>query len=296
MTFQLEGAYVALVTPFRKGAVDKDKISELTEWQIKSGITGIVACGTTGETPTLSEDEQDLVIRTIVETANNRIQVIAGTGSNDTHHVIERNKRLKDLGVDGVLVVSPYYNRPTQEGLFLHFKAVAEATDLPIIVYNIQSRTAVNIETPTLAKIAKDSPNVVGVKESSGNMDQITNAIISCGSKFSVLSGDDSYTLPLVAVGGKGIISTVANIIPRDVVDLTKASLNGDIPHAREIHQRIFPLIRAAFCETNPGPIKHMMAMAGMIEAEWRLPMCGVRDENKAKLQDIVNKHVKDKP
>lgn len=293
MSFKLEGTYVALVTPFHNNAVDKDKIRELTEWQIKSGITGIVACGTTGETPTLSEQEQDLVIQTIVETANKRIQVIAGTGSNNTHHVIERNKRVQDLGVDGTLIVSPYYNKPTQEGLYLHYTTVAKATSLPIVVYNIQGRTSVNIETPTLARIAKECPNIVGVKESSGNIDQITQTILSCGPTFSVLSGDDSYTLPLVAVGGKGLISTVANIIPKEMVELTKAALAGDMARARELHQQVFPLIRAAFVETNPGPIKHMMALAGMIEAEWRLPMCGVRDDNLPRLKEIVAKHVK---
>jgi 4-hydroxy-tetrahydrodipicolinate synthase len=292
MGLRLEGAYTALVTPFKDGAVDAAKIEKLVALQLKAGMTGIVACGTTGETPTLSEDEQDLVIRTIVAAANGRMQVIAGTGSNDTRHVIERNKRVAALGVDAVLVVSPYYNKPTQEGLYRHFSAVAKASYLPIVIYNIQGRTAVNIEPATLARIVKDNPNVIGVKESSGNVDQMTQIALELPSGFAMLSGDDSYTLPCIGVGGKGVISTVANIVPDLMVELTNEALAGKMMDARALHQKLFPLIRAIFIETNPGPVKEALAMMGLIEREWRLPMVGISEANQAKLRGVLKDFV----
>jgi 4-hydroxy-tetrahydrodipicolinate synthase len=288
MALHLEGSYTALVTPFKDGKVDVKTIEKLVELQVEGGMTGIVACGTTGETPTLSEDEQDLVISTVAKAAKGRLQVIAGTGSNNTQHVIERNARVAKLGVDGVLVVSPYYNKPTQEGLFRHFSAVAQATALPIVIYNIQSRTAVNIEPATLARIVDANPNVVGVKESSGNVDQMTQIVLSLPSSFAMLSGDDSYVLPLIAVGGKGVISTVGNIVPGQITALTKAALAGDMGEARRLHQKLFPLIRATFIETNPGPVKEALALMGLIEAEWRLPMGPITDANRAKLYDVL--------
>jgi 4-hydroxy-tetrahydrodipicolinate synthase len=288
MTLHLEGSYVALVTPFKDGKVDVEKIKALVERQVKGGMAGIVACGTTAETPTLSEDEQDLVIRSVVEAARGRLQVIAGTGSNNTQHVIERNKRVASLGVDGVLVVSPYYNKPTQEGLFQHFTAVAKATDLPIIVYNIQGRTGVNVDPATLARIVAAAPNVIGLKEASGNVDQMSKMVLSLPPSFAVLSGDDSYTLPCIAVGGKGVISTVGNIVPDLVVALTEAALGGDLATARKAHLRLFPLIRATFIETNPGPVKEALAMMGLIDAEWRLPMCGISESNRNTLRSVL--------
>jgi 4-hydroxy-tetrahydrodipicolinate synthase len=286
-TFQ--GSIVALVTPFRSGMVDDGKLRELVEFHVNHGTDAIVPCGTTGESPTLSHAEHKRVVEIVIEAARGRVPVIAGTGSNSTSEAIDLTTHAKKAGAGGALVVNPYYNRPTQEGLYRHFRAVAEAVDLPILVYNIASRTAVNVETDTLARLAKDCPNIVGVKEASGSLDQMTQVILACGPDFSVLCGDDTLTLPLMSVGGRGVISVVANLVPRDTVELTHAALAGDWKLARELHLRLFPLCRAMFIETNPIPVKEAMAILGMIEPEFRLPMCRMSDANRQRLKTVLD-------
>jgi len=287
----IQGSIVAMVTPFRNGAVDEAKVRELVEWHVASGTDGIVPCGTTGESPTLTHDEHKRVVEIVVDAARGRIPIIAGTGSNSTAEAIDLTSHAKTAGARAALVVNPYYNRPTQEGLYRHFRAVAEAVDIPILVYNIQSRTAVNVETDTLQRLAKDCPNIVGVKEASGSLDQMTQVILACGPDFSVVSGDDNLTLPLMSVGGRGVISVIANIVPRETAEMTHAALAGDWKLARELHLRLFPLCRAVFIETNPIPVKEAMAMMGMIEPEFRLPLCRMGDANRERLRAILTQH-----
>ena len=287
----IQGSIVAMVTPFRNGGVDEAKVRELVEWHVASGTDGIVPCGTTGESPTLSHDEHKRVVEIVVDAARGRIPVIAGTGSNSTAEAIDLTSHAKTAGARAALVVNPYYNRPTQEGLYRHFRAVAEAVDIPILVYNIQSRTAVNVETDTLQRLAKDCPNIVGVKEASGSLDQMTQVILACGPDFSVVSGDDNLTLPLMSVGGRGVISVIANIVPRETAEMTHAALSGDWKLARELHLRLFPLCRAVFIETNPIPVKEAMAMMGMLEPEFRLPLCRMGDANRERLRAILTQH-----
>jgi 4-hydroxy-tetrahydrodipicolinate synthase len=285
------GSFVALVTPFRNGKVDEAKLRELVEFQVTNGTDGIVPCGTTGESPTLSHDEHKRVVELVIEAARKRVKILAGTGSNSTSEAIDLTKHAEQAGADGALVVNPYYNKPTQEGLYRHFRAVAEAVAIPIVTYNIQGRTAVNVETATMARLARDVKNVRGVKEASGSLDQMSQVIAACGPGFSVLSGDDNITLPLMAIGGHGVISVIANLVPRETADLVHAALDGDMKRARELHYRLFPLARAAFLETNPIPIKEAMAMAGMLEPEFRLPMCRMSDANREKLREIVHSY-----
>ncbi|HXJ81888.1 MAG TPA: 4-hydroxy-tetrahydrodipicolinate synthase [Candidatus Methylomirabilis sp.] len=291
MRTTFHGSIVALVTPFRNGDVDESKLRELVEFHVSQGTDGIVPCGTTGESPTLSHDEHKRVVEIVVEAARGRIPVIAGTGSNSTAEAIDLTAHAKKAGAVGALVVNPYYNRPTQEGLYRHFRAVAEAVDIPMLVYNIASRTAVNVETDTLARLVSDCPNIVGVKEASGSLDQMTQVILACGPEFSVLSGDDNVTLPLMSVGGRGVISVVANIVPRDTAEMTHAALAGDWKLARDLHLKLFPLSRAMFMETNPIPVKEAMAMLGMIEPEYRLPMCRMSDANRPRLKSILDRY-----
>src|SRR5438874_2776864 len=282
------GSFVALVTPFRNGKVDEAKLRELVELHVANGTDRLVPCGTTGESPTLSHDEHKRVIEVVVQAARKRIKVLAGTGSNATAEALDLTRHAERTGADGALVVNPYYNKPTQEGLYRHYRAVAESVAIPIIAYNIQSRTAVNVETDTLARLARDVRNIVGVKEASGSLDQMSQVILACGPDFSVLFGDDNITLPLLAIGGSGVISVIANILPRETSDMVHAALDGDWKRARDLHYRLFPLARAAFLETNPIPIKEAMAMAGMIEPEFRLPMCRMSDANRQKLRAIL--------
>jgi len=288
-TFQ--GSFVALVTPFRNGQVDEAKLRELVELHVASGTDGLIPCGTTGESPTLRHDEHRRVVELVVEAARMRIPVIAGTGSNSTREAIDLTKHAERAGASGALVVNPYYNKPTQEGLYQHFRAVADAVSIPIIAYNIQSRTAINVETATLARLARDCHNIVGVKEASGSLDQMSQVIAACGPNFSVLPGDDNLTLPLLAIGGHGVVSVIANIVPREVADMVHAALDGDFKRAREVHYRLFPLARAAFLETNPIPIKEAMAIAGMLEPEFRLPMCRMSDTNRETLRAVLRQY-----
>jgi 4-hydroxy-tetrahydrodipicolinate synthase len=285
-TFQ--GSLVAMVTPFHDGRVDEGKLRELVEFHVSHGTDGLVPCGTTGEDPTLSHEEHERVIEIVIEQARGRIPVIAGTGSNSTAAAIDKTRHAARAGAAGALVVTPYYNKPTQQGLYEHYRAIAEATpDLPLIIYNIQGRTAVNMETETLARLAQ-IPNIVGVKEASGSLDQMTAVILACGPEFTVLSGDDNLTLPLMAVGGRGVISVVGNFLAREVADVTHAALEGDWKRARDLHLKLYPLCKAMFIETNPIPVKEAMAMLGMIRAEWRLPMCPMSPANREKLRQAL--------
>jgi len=285
------GSFVALVTPFRNGQVDEAKLRELVEMHATRGTDGLVPCGTTGEAPTLSHEEHRRVIEVVVDANRKRMKILPGTGVYSTRDAIELTRYAEKAGADGALVVSPYYNKPTQEGLYRHFRAIAESVAIPIVVYNIQSRTAVNVETATMSRLVKDVKNIRGVKEASGSLDQMSQVISACGPAFSVLSGDDNITLPLMAVGGHGVISVIANIVPRETADMVHAALDGDFKRARELHHRLFPLARAAFLETNPIPIKEAMAMAGMLEPEFRLPMCRMTDANRETLRGILRQY-----
>jgi 4-hydroxy-tetrahydrodipicolinate synthase len=291
MSQTFQGSFVAMVTPFRNGEVDEAKLRELVELHVANGTDGLIPCGTTGESPSLNHDEHRRVVEIVVEAARGRIRVVAGTGSNSTAEAIDLTKHAERAGAAGALVVNPYYNKPTQEGLYRHFRAVAESVAIPVLVYNIQSRTAVNVETDTMARLARDVRNIAGVKEASGSLDQMSQVIAACGPDFSVLSGDDNITLPLLAIGGSGVVSVIANIVPRETADLVHAALDGDWKRARDLHYRLFPLARAAFLETNPIPIKEAMAMAGMIEPEFRLPMCRMSDANREKLRAILKSY-----
>jgi 4-hydroxy-tetrahydrodipicolinate synthase len=288
MSARFQGSFVARVTPFRNGRVDEAKLRGLVDFHVAHGTDGLIPCGTTGESPTLSHDEHKRVVEVVVEAARGRIPVVAGTGSNSTAEAIDLTKHAERAGAAGALVVNPYYNKPTQEGLYRHFRAVAESAAIPILVYNIQSRTAVNVETATLERLVRDVKNVAGVKEASGSLDQMSQVIAACGPDFAVLSGDDNITLPLLAVGGHGVVSVIANIVPRETAEMVHAALDGDWKRARELHYKLFPLARAAFLETNPIPIKEAMAMAGMIEPEFRLPMCRMGDANRERLRAVL--------
>jgi 4-hydroxy-tetrahydrodipicolinate synthase len=279
-----QGSLVALVTPFRDGRVDEAKLKELVEFHIQGGTDALVPCGTTGESPTLDHDEHKRVIDVVIQAANKRIPVVAGTGSNSTAEAVSLTKHAKAAGADGALIVLPYYNKPTQKGLIEHCRAIADGADLPLILYNIPGRTGVNMLPETVAQLA-DHPNIVGMKEATGDIVQMTQDIVLCGNKLSFLSGDDTLTLPLMSVGGRGVISVVANIVPKDVADMTHAFLNGDWKRARELHLRLFPLCQAMFYETNPIPVKTAMGMMGMIKEEFRLPLCPMIEANRKKLE-----------
>ena len=284
MKRMFQGSMVALVTPFKDGRVDEPTLRELVEFHINNGTDALVPCGTTGESPTLSHDEHRRVIELTIEAANRRVAVVAGTGSNSTAEAIDLTRYAKQAGADGALLVLPYYNKPTQAGLIAHCRAVADAAELPLILYNIPGRTGINMLPETLEALA-DHPYIVGMKEATGNLEQMTRDIVLCGDRLSFLSGDDTLTLPLLAVGGRGVISVVANIVPRDVADLTHAFLGGDWKRAREIHLRLFPLCQAMFYETNPIPVKTAMALLGMIDGELRLPLCLMSESNLNRLK-----------
>ena len=283
-----KGSIVAIVTPFTNGKLDHKKFRELIEFQIKNGTSGIVPCGTTGESATLSFEEHDRVIEIAVEQTNKRVPVIAGTGSNSTQEAIMLTQHAAKTGADASLQVSPYYNRPPQKGLYEHFKAVADSVDIPIILYNIASRTGVNIEVDTIARLAKDCKNIVAVKEASGNLDQMAHIKAACPKDFILLSGDDSLTLPVLGIGGRGVISVVANITPREVADLVENFENGKIEKAREIHYRLLPLVKAMFIETNPIPVKTAMGLLKLCDPELRLPMSKMDPGNVDKLKKAM--------
>ena len=277
------GSLVAIVTPFRKGAVDERALAELIEWQIAKGTNGIVPCGTTGESATLSHDEHNRVIELTVEVVNRRVPVIAGTGSNSTREAIALTKHAKQAGADGALLITPYYNKPTQEGLYRHYKAVAEAVDLPLVLYNIPGRTGVNMLPTTIARLAAIN-TIVGVKEGSGSVQQASDIVQLCGDRLTVLAGDDSLTLPMMAVGGQGVITVTANIVPAEMAELVRAFADGRIADARRIHFKLSPLFAALFFETNPIPVKEALGMMDKIDPELRLPLCPMAQDTREKL------------
>ena len=286
---QFRGCGTALVTPFRQdGSVDETALRNLVAWQVESGIDFLVPCGTTGETPTLSHDEWLQVIAITVEVVAGRCPIVAGATSNSTQDAINKAKELAALPeVNGILTASPYYNKPTQEGQYRHFRAIAEAVDKPIILYNVPGRTGANIEPATLARLAEVA-NIVGVKEASGNITQMAEVCNVVPEHFAVLSGDDAVTLPLIALGGVGIISVASNEIPREMSDMTRAALNNDWETARRIHRKYLPLMLANFIESNPLPVKAVLAMMGKIEEVYRLPMLPMRRDTRSRLQKVA--------
>lgn len=288
MSLKLAGSMVAIVTPFKHDVLDEAALKRLIDLHVKSGTIAIVPCGTTGESATLSYEEHDRVIEVTVQAARGRIQVIAGTGSNNTREAIRLTKHAKAVGADGALLISPYYNRPTQRGLYLHFKAIADSVDLPLIPYNIQSRTAVNIEPETFGQLAAECPNIVAVKESSGSLEQMSRIRQATGGKLALLAGDDGLTLPVLAIGGVGVISVAANIVPRDVAAMVEAYRKGRHDDALRLHERMLPLVKALFLETNPIPVKTAMGWLGMIQPELRLPLCEMSDANAERLRHAL--------
>jgi 4-hydroxy-tetrahydrodipicolinate synthase len=281
-----KGSFVALVTPFRNGGVDEKKLRELVDFQVANKTVGIVPCGTTGESSTLSHEEHNRVIDIVVDQAGGKTLVIAGTGSNSTDEAIELTRHAKEAGADAVLSIVPYYNKPTQNGMLEHFSAIAKNVRIPLITYNIPSRTGVNMLPQTLAALAKKHSNVVGVKESSGSLDQVTETVreLSFRKDFSILSGDDSLTLPMLSVGCHGVISVLANIAPTDTAALCDAFFRKDTKKAAALHAKMSPLIKALFIETNPAPVKTAMEILGLCSSEMRLPMCRITPESRKKL------------
>jgi len=286
-----QGAMVAIVTPFKDGQVDEAGLRELIEFQLANGTHGIVPCGTTGESATLSFKEHERVVEIAVEQVNKRVPVVAGTGSNNTEEAIRLTKHAKDAGADGALMISPYYNKPTQEGLYRHFKKVAETVDIPIIVYNIPGRTAVNIEPATMARLA-EIDNIVGVKEAAGTMKQITDIIARCGEGFVVLSGEDHLTFPLLCVGGKGVISVTSNVAPRDMAEMCNLFFAAKFGEAQKLYYKLLPLCHALFYETNPAPVKAALAMMNKIKSdEVRLPLAPMLDANRERLRKDLQQY-----
>ncbi|MGA3210630.1 MAG: 4-hydroxy-tetrahydrodipicolinate synthase [Terriglobales bacterium] len=287
---QILGCGTALVTPFRRdGELDEPALRSLVAWQVESGINFLVPCGTTGETPTLSRDEWLRVIDITVEVVAGRVPIVAGATSNSTREAVEKARTVASRpGVTAILTASPYYNKPTQEGQFLHFKAIAEAVDKPVILYNVPGRTGANIEPATLGRLAAIS-NIIAVKEASGNISQMAEVFNFVPEAFSVFSGDDAVTLPLIALGGAGIISVVSNEIPHEMAEMTRAALDNDWTTARRLHRRFLPLMQANFIESNPMPVKAALAMMGRIEEVYRLPLCPMRKETRAKLEKVVS-------
>ena len=284
------GSFTAVVTPLKNNKVDFDAYKKIIDMQIEAGITGIVPCGSTGESATLSHQEHDEVIQKAVEFSGGKLKVIAGTGSNSTAEAIRLSKHAQEAGCDGVLLVAPYYNKPTQKGLYLHYKEVAAAINIPVVLYNIQGRSAVNIEPKTIAQLAKDCKNIVAVKEASGSLDQMIQ-IRALAPKMDLISGDDALTVPIMAVGGTGVISVLSNICPKVVADLVNAMLKKDFDKANEIAIKWLPLVKAMFIETNPIPVKAAMAMMGICSDEMRLPMCSLSDEHKESLRKTLKSY-----
>ena len=288
MSLEIRGCGTALVTPFRKdGSVDEAALRKLVQFQLREGIDFLVPCGTTGETPTLEHGEYLGVIRLVLEEAAGKVPVVAGVGGNYTKKVCDLASEVKELGVQGILSVAPYYNKPTQEGLFQHFKAIAESTDLPVILYNVPGRTSSNIEPATVARLAQ-IPNVIGIKEASGSIVQQMEVLNAVPPGFRVISGDDAFTFPLIALGGVGVISVVSNEIPGPMVKLAHLALDGKYDEARKLNARLLPLMQINFIETNPIPVKAALAMMGMIEEVYRLPMVPMKPENRAKLEKVL--------
>lgn len=291
-----QGSIVALVTPFKNGEIDEKKLCELVEWHIAEGTDAILPCGTTGESPTLSYEEHNRVIELVVKQARKRVPVIGGTGTNSTSESLLLSEHAKEVGCDALLLIVPYYNKPTQDGMFQHFKIIAEKTKMPIIVYNIPGRTSANLEPQTFVKLVKECEYIVGIKEASGSIEQVSqifSLLLQEGleNKVSVLSGDDSMTYPLMCLGGKGVISVLANIMSKKMHQFTQLLLNKNFDEAKKIHYELYPLMKAMFIETNPIPVKTAMEMMNLCSSELRLPMTQMKDENKEKLIKILKRY-----
>ena len=282
------GSMVALVTPFKDGKVDEKKLRELVDFHIKNGTDVLVPCGTTGESATLSFEEHERVVEVVIDEAKGRVPVIAGTGSNNTEEALKLTKHAKEAGANGALIITPYYNKPTQKGMYLHFEKIAKEVDIPVVLYNVPGRTSVNLLPETVAKLARIK-NIVGIKEASGDLKQASDIVGLCGDKFDLISGDDFIVLPMLALGGKGVISVVANLVPAEMAALIDEFNKGNLEKARETHYKIFPLCKAMFIETNPGPVKTAMALQGLLGTpELRLPLAPMSEENVAKLKKVL--------
>ena len=283
-----KGVITALATPFQSGFLDEDALRRHIRFQIESGVQGLVPCGTTGESPTLSHEEHKRVVSIAVEESAGKVKILAGAGSNSTREAIDLATHAKSVGADGLLMVTPYYNKPTQEGIFLHYQAIAKAVDLPIMLYNIPVRCGINILPETIARMAKEIPAVVGVKEATGDLNQMIRTIELCGPDFLVTSGDDGLTLPLLAVGGGGVISVASNLIPAQMVKMWNAWESGDLKGARQMFYKMLPLFKALFVEANPMPLKAALALCGRMDSEMRLPMCQPKDSTIEILKPIL--------
>ncbi len=283
------GLYTAIVTPFTVNEnVDEQALKKLIDFNLAGGVDGIVPCGTTGESPTLTHDEHDRVIELTIEHINGRAKVLAGTGSNSTREAVRLSKHARRSGADALLLVTPYYNKPTQEGMYRHFREIAESVSIPSIIYNIKGRTGVNLETDTLVRLMTDCSNIVGVKEASGDLNQMKDVIARKTKEFSVLSGDDNMTLPLIKAGGDGVISVASNIIPDRMARLVKLALAGKMAEAEAVEKELAPLFGVEFVETNPIPIKYMLSLKGMCNEVYRLPICELRPPSKEKVQAVM--------
>jgi len=286
----LRGAIVAIVTPFTNGEVDEEALRELIEFQIENGTDGIVPCGTTGESATLSHEEHDRVIEITVEAVGKRVPVIAGTGSNSTREAIRLTRHAYEVGADAALMVTPYYNKPTQEGLYQHYREVAEAVPIPVVPYNVPGRTGSNLLPETDARLSEIS-NIVAIKEASGDLKQISKVVNLCGDRLAVLSGDDFTVLPILAIGGKGVISVVSNVVPADMAGMIDAFEAGDLSKARELHYKMWPIMEALFFETNPIPTKAALSLMGRIAYEVRSPLCKMADVNYERLRQVLDEY-----
>ncbi|HVD95231.1 MAG TPA: 4-hydroxy-tetrahydrodipicolinate synthase [Candidatus Limnocylindria bacterium] len=295
LTTMFRGTFTALVTPFRNGGIDVAAFEKLIEAQIAAGITGVVAIGTTGESPTLSHDERKQLIRLAVATANKRCLVLAGTGSNATEHAVADTKLAEKLGVDGALLVAPYYNKPSQEGLFRHFKAIADATSLPILLYNIPGRCGVDISPETVVRLAKECRNIVSIKEASGSVERVSDLRRRLPESFTVLSGDDSLTLPFMAVGAAGVVSVASNLFPSQVCALVRACDSGDLKSAEKLHRKLLPLFKDLFIEPNPVPVKTALGWRSVMSCEVRLPLCEMIEANQARLRKTLEQFEQNK-
>ncbi len=287
----IHGSIVAIVTPFKNGSIDENALKDLIEFQIENGTHGIVPCGTTGESPTLSHEEHEYVIELTVKAVRKRIPVIPGTGSNSTDEAIRLTKFAEKVGADGVLSIVPYYNKPTQEGLYLHFKQIASQVKIPIILYNVPGRSGVNMAPETIARLAKDCKNIIGVKEATGSVQQACKILYLCGMDFILLSGEDVINFPLLTVGGKGFITVTANVAPRDVAELYNSYERGEFNQARELHYKLLPLNDAMFIETNPIPVKVALSIMGRVRNEFRLPLCQISPGNLEKLKTALKEY-----
>ncbi len=285
-----KGAIVAIVTPFKDNRVDEEALKRLIEFQIENGTDAIVPCGTTGESATLSYEEHERVIDITIEAVGGRVPVIAGTGSNSTEEALKLTKYAEKAKADAALLITPYYNRPTQEGLYLHFKRIAESVSIPLILYNVPSRTGVNMLPETVARLS-ELKNVVGIKEASGSLQQASQIIHLCGDKITLLSGDDFIVLPILSIGGQGVISVVSNVAPKDMAELYDSFVSGDLERARRLHYKLLPLTKGLFLETNPIPVKTALALMGMISNELRLPLSPMSESNLNKLKNILKEY-----